>query len=36
MTDIEKLDTETRFFTMSEEEQEKMFTSFAPDFNSQE
>lgn len=35
MNEIKKLDTNTRFFTMSEEEQERMFTSFAPDFNSQ-
>lgn len=36
--DLEKmqnLDTGTRFFTMSEEEQERAFTGFAPDFNNQ-
>ena len=32
---MKKLDTETRFFTMSEEEQERAFTGFAPDFNNQ-
>jgi len=32
---IQKLDTGTRFFTMSEEEQERAFTGFAPDFNNQ-
>ena len=32
---IAKLDTETRFFNMTEEEQEKAFTGFAPDFNTQ-
>lgn len=35
MNEMKKVDSETRFFTMSEEEQEKMFTGFAPDFNSQ-
>lgn len=35
MEEMKKVDNETRFFTMSEEEQEKMFTSFAPDFNNQ-
>ena len=32
---MQKLDTGTRFFTMSEEEQERAFTGFAPDFNNQ-
>ena len=32
---MKKLDTGTRFFTMSEEEQERAFTGFAPDFNNQ-
>ena len=32
---MQRLDTATRFFTMSEEEQEKAFTGFAPDFNNQ-
>jgi len=32
---MQKLDTGTRFFTMSEEEQERVFTGFAPDFNNQ-
>ena len=36
MNKMKELDTETRFFTMSEEEQEKAFTGFAPDLNSQE
>lgn len=35
MEKIQKLDTQTRFFTMSEAEQEKAFTNFAPDFNNQ-
>ena len=35
MEEMKKVDNETRYFTMSEEEQEKAFTSFAPDFNSQ-
>ncbi len=35
MSKMKELDSETRFFTMSEEEQEKAFTAFAPDFNNQ-
>ena len=35
MKEISKLDTWTRFFNMSEDEQEKAFTWYAPDFNSQ-
>lgn len=32
---MQQLDTGTRFFTMSESEQESAFTNFAPDFNNQ-
>ena len=32
---MQQLDTGTRFFTMSESEQESAFINFAPDFNNQ-
>lgn len=32
---MQQLDIGTRFFTMSESEQESAFTNFAPDFNNQ-
>ena len=35
MEQMAKLDTGTRFFTMSEAEQESAFTNYAPDFNNQ-
>ena len=32
---MQQLDTGTRFFTMSESEQESVFTNFAPDYINQ-